>query len=251
MSRVAFVFCAALCVLAIPAAAQNPDTALIDQALNAGSDGDAPRARQLAGKAAAACRKTKDETVCLLSTHVLLSRNFSRRTLYTLALEQARAAATVAKTSTQEAQLSVLLMLAGAAARAGELEEAEAAIAEGRGIANAFAEELPPERAHQIKLAAGMFGGPQALVYSARGEHVRAVASQQTLVKAIRSNNPDHPNLSIELAALGQLQEDAADPAGARQSYAEAVALAQRHRNSHVRDKARAALVRLDAAAAK
>jgi hypothetical protein len=101
-----------------------------------------------------------------------------------------------------------------------------------------------------MRLLGGMFGGPQALIYSARGERVRAANAQQTLIKTMRSFDPDHPNLAVELVTLADLQEEAADPTAARKTYAEAVALAQRHHNTEVRDKARAALVRLDADAA-
>lgn len=251
MRSAARLVCVVSCLLSALAEAADPDTSLIERALNAGSDGNATVARELGAQAAAACGKGEDATVCLLTTHILLSRNYARRALYVLSLESARAAATVAKRSNDEAQLSTQLSLAGAAARSGELEEAEAAITVGRAVADEMAAAADPKEAHNLKLAAGMFGGPQALVYSARGEHVRAVSSQRMLVKSMRSFNPDHANLSVEIATLADLQVHASDERGARESYAEAIALAQRHGKLEVRDKARAALMRLDAAKTK
>ena len=251
MLRAIRLVCVALCLLAAPSDARNPDAALLERALAAGSQGDATRAKELASQAAATCGDAEGAAACQLATHILLSRNFALRSLYTLSLEQAREAVAVAKNSTKEAQLSTWLIVAGAAARAGEIEEAEAAITAGQQLADELAAGAPPEDAHSMKLLRGMFGGPQALIYSARGERVRAAGAQQTLIKTMRSFDPDHPNLAVELVTLADLQEEAADPTGARESYAEAVALANRHHNLEVRDKARAALVRLDAASAE
>jgi len=248
VARATRLACVALCLLTAPSSARNPDTALLERALAAGAQGDTQRARELAGQAAADCGDAEDAAPCRLATHVLLSRNFAVRELYALSLEQAREAVAVARTSTKAAQLPTLLIVAGAAARAGELAEAEAAIAAGRRLADELAAQATPEKAHDTRLLRGMFAGPQALVYSARGEQVRAAASQQALVEALRSFTPDHPSLAAELATLADLQADAADTRGARESYTEALALAQRHHNTAVRDRAQAALRRLGAA---
>ncbi len=245
------LLCVSLCLAATPGGARDPDAGVMERALAAGSRGELQRANELANQAAASCGSAEDSVGCRLATHILLSRNFALRSLYPLSLDQARQAMAVARSSTKAAQLSTQLIVAGAAARAGEFEEAEAAIAAGRQLADELAAEAPPEEAHDMQLLRGMFGGPQALIYTARGERVRAAGAQRTLVKTLRSFDRDHPNLAVELMTLADLQEDAADPAGARESYAEAIALAQRHHNVDVRDKARAALVRLDAAAAE
>lgn len=221
------------------------DTGLILQAAEAARAADLAGAARLADRALASCSTKPDAAACKASAHVHLSVEFSRAAAYELALTQARAGAALAARGGPDTRASAQLILAGAAARAGELDEAERAIAAGRAAIDELAEGGDAKEAERTRRLSDMFGGPQAVVYAARGEKVRAAASQRRKVEAMRSFDEKHVDLPDELLTLALMQEEAANPGAARATYTEVIELATELANYDARRLARVALIRL------
>ena len=236
---------------AVAAEDSAPDTQGILDAATAARAATPDLAREKAQAVIADCATKPDPKGCRASAHVHLSVEFQRAAAYDLALEQARAGAELAEKGMPDQRASAALILAGAAARAGALDEAERAIRSGQAAVDTMVAEADAKHVERTRRLRDMFGGPQALVHAARGEHVRAAAAQQRKVAAMRYFDPKHADLPDELLTLAIMQEDAADPSAARATYEEVIELANELGKHDARRLARVALVRLSSGSAR
>ena len=208
------------------AGAQVFDQATVMAAAEAASSGDRAGAEAKAKAALEAC-SGKDEAVCLLQTQLILARTFGLVGAWDLAEAHAERGVGLAKKRNDALTLLTAQVLhATSAAHAGQLEKANAIIAQGRRSAAEADEGLGETETRGVSLQ-NMLEGAHGVLLFKQGRIDEAVRAQQRFIEITEVFQAGNPGLVTEWITLGSYQEEAGELAGAEASYRHAIKLAR------------------------
>ncbi len=222
---------------------EEPDPAALERAVDAAAAGKAEQAEELADAAVAACGPGRDGFACGLASRVVLANRIAALGDYPLALSQARSAVSLAdEYGDAFAQAPPLLVLAGAAARADELAEAESAIARAERLISDIERIAGADEKASLDVVRAMLDGPRALIRLKQDKPAEAAKLQSRLVEAVQTHDPNHPNLPIELLNLADMYQVAGDLENAADALRRGATVAARVGNLKVEQEALLAL---------
>lgn len=225
-----------------------PDPETITRAIAAAASGRSEQAAKLADEAARDCGSGKAGFACELAARIVLTSQFSAVGNSQLALSQARAAVELAERHGDAIPLvTTLSILASGAAGAGELEEADRAVARAEATLDSFEREASPEDRASIQPLRATLDGPRAQILYRKGEPAAAARSQARFVETIRERQPNHPSLAIEWLNLAEMYRAASDRENAVSACQSAVVAASEVGNAELEREARAVLASLTA----